>query len=118
MCTCKPIKTTAVAVSGTNLVLTIPSMTFNNCEKYIICVAQAIPDTATNLMSVAIQIGDGTTLYPMVRRCGHYVYANQIKANQTYCLLVAADTQRFVVVGGNIICTNCGTATTLPAAGA
>ena len=64
----KTILTTAVAVSGTNLVLTLPEMTFNNCQHYCIRIAQDIPATATNLMNVAIQNGATTTLYPIVRK--------------------------------------------------
>ena len=111
----KTILTTAVAVSGTNLVLTIPETTFNNCQSYCIRIAQDIPATATNLMNVAIQIGTATTLYPIVRKCGHYLYANQVRTRRNYLLLVAADTQRFVLINGLICASNCGTITTIPA---
>lgn len=111
----KTILTTAVAVSGTNLVLTIPETTFNNCQSYCIRIAQDIPATATNLMNVAIQIGTATTLYPIVRKCGHYLYANQVRTRKNYLLLVAGDTQRFVLVNGLICASNCGTIATIPA---
>ena len=117
-CTCtrrNVINTTAVAVSGTNLVLTVPEMTFNNCETYVIRVAQDIPATATNLMNVAMQIGTATTLYPIVRKCGHYLYANQLRKCRNYVLVAAGDTQRFALVGGYICGQNCGTITTIPA---
>ena len=109
------INTTAVAVSGTNLVLTVPEMTFNNCETYVIRIAQDIPATATNLMNVAIQIGTTTTLYPIVRKCGHYLYANQVRKCRNYVLIAAGDTQRFALVGGYICGQNCGTIATVPA---
>ena len=115
MCTCHTILTTAVTVSGTNLVLTIPTMTFNNCEKYVIRIAQSIPTTATNVMNVAIQIGTDTTLYPIVRSCGHYLYANQVRARRNYTLVAAGDTQRFVVINGCICGCNPGTIATIPA---
>ena len=111
----KTILTTAVAVSGTNLVLTIPETTFNNCQSYCIRIAQDIPATATNLMNVAIQIGATATLYPIVRKCGHYLYANQVRTRRNYLLLAAGDTQRFVLVNGFICASNCGTVTTIPA---
>ena len=111
----KTILTTAVAVSETNLVLTIPETTFNNCQSYCIRIAQDIPATATNLMNVAIQIGTATTLYPIVRKCGHYLYANQVRTRKNYLLLVAGDTQRFVLVNGLICASNCGTIATIPA---
>ena len=111
----KTIVTTAVAVSGTNLVLTVPEMTFDNGNQYCIRIAQDIPATATNLMNVAIQIGATATLYPIVRKCGHYLYANQVKTRRNYLLLVAGDTQRFVLMHGFISTYNCGTITTVPA---
>ena len=54
-CNCRTILTTDVAVTGNNLVLTIPEGTYVNCENYVIRVAQDIPSTATNLMPVVIQ---------------------------------------------------------------
>ena len=97
----KTILTTAVAVSGTNLVLTLPEMTFNNCQQYCIRIAQDIPATAT--------------LYPIVRKCGHYLYANQVRTRRNYLLLIAGDTQRFVLINGFICAFNCGTIATIPA---
>ena len=109
------ILTTAVAVSGTKLVLTVPEMTFDNCHQYCIRIAQDIPATATNLMNVGIQIGTATTVYPIVRKCGHYLYANQVRTRRNYLLLAAGDTQRFVLVSGFICGQNCGTIATIPA---
>ena len=114
-CTSRVINTTAVTVSGTNLVLVVPEMTFNNCESYVIRIAQDIPATATNLMNVAVQIGTTAILYPIVRKCGHYLYANQVRKCRNYVLIAAGDTQRFALVGGYICGQNCGTVTTVPA---
>lgn len=115
-CNCRTILTTAVAVSGNNLVLTVPAMTFENCRDYIIRIAQDIPLTATNLMSVAIQIGAAPTLYAVVRQCGHNLYANQLRTRRNYRLKVVADVQRFVLTCGELKCGNCGTIATIPAA--
>lgn len=115
MCICKSILTTSVTVTDTNLVLAIPTMTFNNCEKYVIRIAQDIPATATNLQNVAIQIGADATLYPIVRKCGHYLYANQVRTRRNYCLLATADTQRFVLINGFVCGCNKGSIPTIPA---
>ena len=114
MCTCNTILTTAVTVTATNLILAIPAMPFNNCEKYVIRIAQDIPATATRLLNVAIQIGTDTTLYPITRKCGHYLYADQIKTRRNYCLLTAADTQRFVLINGYVYGCNPGSVPTIP----
>ena len=112
---CKEILTTSVAVVADTLVLTVPQATFANCCQYVIRIAQAIPATATNLMPVVIQIGTDTTQYPLVRKCGHNVYANQIKARCRYTVLTAADTARFVLCSGFLRAENCGTVVSIPA---
>lgn len=117
-CNCKTILTTAVTISGNNLVLTVPAMTFENCRDYIIRIAQDIPLTATNLMNVAIKIGTAPTLYAVVRKCGHNLYANQLRTRRNYSLKVAADVQRFVLMCGEVKCSNCGTIATIPASAA
>ena len=115
MCTCKAILTTAVAVTGTTLVLTVPATSFNNCEKYLIRIAQDIPATATNLLNVVVQVGAETTTYPIIRRCGHYVYANQVRTRRNYCLLTAADSGQFVLLNDCALCgNNSGAVTVIP----
>lgn len=113
-CNCRTILTTAVAVSGDDLILTIPEGTYANCENYVIRIAQDIPATATNLMPVIVEIGTAATQYPILRRCGHHLYANQIRTRRNYVLKVAADTGAFVLVGGYICTCNCGTVASLP----
>ena len=115
-CNCRTILTTAVAVSGSNLVLTIPAGTYENCVRYCIRIVQDIPSTATNLMPVVIKIGAGATLYNINRRCGHRLYANQVRTRRNYALRVAADSATFVLECGYIAACNCGTVTGLPVA--
>lgn len=112
---CKEILTTAVAVVDNTLVLTVPQATFANCCQYVIRIAQDIPATATNLMPVVIQIGTDTTQYPLVRKCGHNVYANQVKTRCRYVVSVAADTARFVLCNGFLRIENCGAIVSIPA---
>lgn len=110
----KTILTTAVAVTGDNLVLTVPETTFDNCCQYVVRIAQDIPATATNLNNVVIQIGTEATLYPIIRKCGHYLYANQVRTRRNYCLLVAADSGMFVLVNGFVCANNCGAVRAIP----
>lgn len=112
---CKEILTTAVAVVADTLVLTIPQATFQNCCEYVIRIAQDIPATATNLMPVVIQIGTDATQYPLVRKCGHNVYANQVKTRCRYVVKIAADTARFVLWNGFLRIENCGAVVSIPA---
>lgn len=113
MC-CKDILTTSVAVVADTLVLTVPASTFVNCKTYTIRLTQDIPATATSTMPVVIQIGTDTTQYPLVRKCGHNVYADQIRTRRRYTVLTAADTARFVLCAGQLCGQNCGTVASLP----
>lgn len=113
---CKEILTTAVAVVDDVLVLTLPASTFQNGCRYVVRIAQDIPATATNLMPVAFQIGTDATQYPFVKKCGHNVYANQVRTRRRYTILTAADTARFVLCEGQLCGHNCGAVTALPVA--
>lgn len=55
----------AVTFAGGVLTINIPAGSYNNCEKYCIVIAQAIPATATINAPVVITIGDGTVTYPL-----------------------------------------------------
>lgn len=118
MCNCSQntILTTAVAVSGTNLVLTIPNGVYNNCYNFVLRLAQDIPMAATNLMPVVIQIGAGTTLYPMRQKSGHNVYATQLRTRRNYLIHTAADTATFTLIHGFLNNCNCGIVPSLPVA--
>ncbi len=59
------VLSTAIAFTGGNLVVTIPEGSYNNGEKYCIVLAQSIPNATTITAPVMIQIGTGTTLYPL-----------------------------------------------------
>lgn len=61
----KLIISTGVAFTSGNLVITIPSGSYLDGEKYCIVVAQAIPTTTTINAPVVIRIGSGTELYPL-----------------------------------------------------
>lgn len=115
MC-CNTILTTAIAVSGANLVLNVPSGTYINARNFVLRLAQDIPLTATNLMPVVIQIGSGATLYPLRQKCGHNVYANQLKTRRNYLIHTAADSATFTVLRGYFNALNAGTVASLPVA--
>lgn len=91
------VATTAVTVSGTNLVLTIPSNNYRNDSNVCICVAQALPSGVTSALTVVVQIGTNQTLYPLRTACGHNVYGDQIFSRRMYCTKVATDSGTFVI---------------------
>lgn len=95
----KFVATTAVTLTGGNLVLQIPSNNYVNNGEVCICVAQSIPAGVTAATPVVVQIGAAVTTYPMKTKCGHNVYGDQIKSRKLYCTRVATDTAVFVYNG-------------------
>lgn len=83
------VLSTAIAFTGGNLVVTIPEGSYNNGEKYCIVLAQSIPNTTTITAPVMIQIGTGTTLYPLENRCCAQVTACGVRTRTKYATRVA-----------------------------
>ena len=73
----------AVAFTGGNLVITLPAGSYSNGEKYCIVIAQSIPEATTITAPVMIQIGAGTTLYPLENRCCAQVTACGVRTSAT-----------------------------------
>lgn len=86
------IISTAVAFdAGTNsLTITIPDGAYNNCEKYCIVVAQAIPDTTTISALVFIATNGGT--FPLTKCNCAQVTAAEIKTRTKYSTCVQTNT--------------------------
>ncbi len=73
------------------LTINLPAGAYNNCEKYCIIVAQAIPAATTLVSEVVITIGDGTEEYPLVDRCCAPVQACSINTRTRYPVRVVTD---------------------------
>ena len=72
-----------------NLVIVVPSGTYENGRKICIVIAQSIPEATTITAPVMIQIGTGTTLYPLQNRCCAQVTACGIRTRTKYATRVA-----------------------------
>jgi hypothetical protein len=59
------IISSSVTFSGGSLIITLPAGAYEDGEKYCIVVAQSIPSTTTINAPVYVQIGSGTTQYPL-----------------------------------------------------
>lgn len=117
---------TVITVDGTDtLVIDLPARTYNNCCKYCIVIAQAIPATATINMPVAFSIGGvTTTVYPFVKCNCRQVSACQIRTRTRYSTIVETTNTSglFRSLGGLYCCPNnnlaslpvAATAATLP----
>ncbi len=88
----RAVFSTGVTVVDDTLVIDIPLGYYaNNCN-FCLFVIQAIPDTATINMPVAISIGgDTTTLYPVVRCDCAQATACAIRTRKRYCVRVATN---------------------------
>ena len=75
--------------AATNSVLVgLPANTFENCQKYCIVLAQAIPEAATINSQVLFTIGTNPTQYPFVNKNCEPVYATQIRTRRIYPIKV------------------------------
>lgn len=82
---------TVVTVDGTDtLVIDIPEAVYGNGCKYCLFVIQAIPDTATVNMPVAISI-NGAAVYSLVRCDCAQVTACSIRARHRYVVQVSTN---------------------------
>lgn len=72
-----------------NLVIVVPPGTYENGRKICIVVAQSIPEATTITAPVMIQIGTGTTLYPLENRCCAQVTACGVRTRTKYATRVA-----------------------------
>lgn len=78
----------AVTFTAPNLIINLPAGAYQNCEKYCIVVAQAIPDASTINAPVFITIGDGTELYPLNQCNGVQATASGIRTRTRYATKV------------------------------
>jgi hypothetical protein len=83
------VVTTAVAFTAGSLVLTLPDdVSYDNGEKYCIVVGQTIPAATTLNAPVVAVVGDGTTQFPLITRCGAPVVSQQIITRIKYPVCV------------------------------
>lgn len=79
----------AVTFTAPNLIINLPAGAYQNCERYCIVVAQAIPEATTINAPVFISIGDGTELYPLNRCNGVQATASGIRTRTRYATRVS-----------------------------
>lgn len=83
------VQSTAIAVSGTALQITIPTTALSNGQCLCIALCQAIPSTVTPNTTVAIV--DGSTTLNVINECGNLIYADQLRARKVLRVRVATD---------------------------
>lgn len=78
----------AVTFTAPNLIINLPAGAYQNCERYCIVVAQAIPEATTINAPVFITIGDGAVLYPLNRCNDVQATASGIRTRTRYATKV------------------------------
>jgi hypothetical protein len=99
----------SVTFTGGNLVIDLPSASYNNGQKYCIVVAQTIPATTTIDAPVVITIGGvTTTTYPLVNCDCSPVTACAINTRTRYSTCVRTTTTggSFKLLG-KVPCSRC-----------
>lgn len=99
----------SVTFTNDTLVINIPQAAYNNCQKYCIVVAQALPDATTITAPVVITIGtDTTTTYPLLNCDGTPVLATSINTRTRYSTIVhTTTTSGSFQLLGRLPCSRC-----------
>lgn len=79
----------AVTFADGTLTINLPAGAYNNCCKYCIVIAQAIPAATTINAPVVITIGTGTEQYPLTNRCCAQLTACAIRTRTRYSTVVS-----------------------------
>lgn len=103
-CNCCPnlVKSTAVALSGTNLQITIPTMAITNGQKLCIALCQATPGTVTP--NTTVTLISGSANINLINECGNYVYADQLRARKVLRVRVATDVPLAITCNTTRLC--------------
>lgn len=83
------ILSASVIFTAPNLIINIPAGSYNDCERYCIVVAQAIPAATTINAPVFVTIGTGAVLYPLNRCDGTQVTAAELRTRTRYAVRVS-----------------------------
>lgn len=83
------VRSTALAVTGGALRITIPTTPLRNHQQLCVAIAQPIPGTVTP--NTTVQIVDGTSTFNIITPCGNYLYADQVRSRRVLHLVIATD---------------------------
>lgn len=82
------IKSTSIAMSGSQLVITIPAVTLTNHQRFRLILCQNIPTNAA--VSQVILVTPTQTMNMFVRT-GNYLRADQIRCRRVYEMVYGTD---------------------------
>lgn len=84
------ILSTAINYDATTdrVLVALPADVFENCQKYCVVLAQAIPAAATINSQVFFTVGTNPTQYPFLNKDCTPIYATQIRTRKIYAVKV------------------------------
>ena len=82
------IKSTSIAMSGNQLIITVPAVTLTNHQRFRLILCQNIPTTAA--VSQVI-LATPTQTMNMFVRTGNYLHADQIRCRRVYEMVYGTD---------------------------
>lgn len=95
-------KSTAIALSGTVVQITIPNQQLTNREKLCVALCQSIPSNVTATTTVQLLV-NGTKI-PLITPWGNNVYASQLRSRRVLHICIATDTSTGVVTNAKCLC--------------
>lgn len=99
-----------------SVIVALPDGVFENCQRYCIVLAQAIPTAATINSQVVFTVGTNPIRYPFVDRCCTPIYATQIRTRRIYPVKVNTSVNAgvFKYIGNCLPSTNRAVSNSLP----
>ena len=107
------VKSTSIAIVGTELDITIPTTTLSNKQPLCVVLAQSIPAGVTADMPV--KIIDGATTLSVVTPACNFLYADQLACRKVLHTRIATDTLIARMCSNNCVRCTSHVFTTLPA---
>ena len=81
----RKVYVSTITFAADTLTLNFPdTMSYVNGRKYCFVLTTPLPDAATVNAPVVVTVGDGTTEFPLLDRCGTQVVAQQLRTRRRY----------------------------------
>ena len=81
MCDCNVLKSTAVAISGTTVIITIPTTTFTTPDTFNLVIAQTLPTLG---YGYPVIINNNGQFINLLDKMGNYVIAGELRPRKCY----------------------------------
>ena len=98
-CCCRQVKTICITASASAITLTVPPCSFAKPGRYCLDVCTPIP-ALTPGTDPAIEVTDGTNIYPCYTYTGDYARADNITDNRHWSVFYGNDPEHITILRG------------------